>query len=249
MNKYLTFPGLQPVYLGDIDFLQESVRSAFSMLLVGLTGQQKPKAILKEATTDSDGIICFDGEILPLKPFSGAVSQTLCYRIETQYGGARTFKNGEDHDCYEDRYVVGYDGSMLNEYRKANFKNIADLLGRAASKPSTGSLKYENDDVFTKINYLNIGGSYSIFGHITATNDVSVEKLVDNAQTSLPIGSGYFPITLVNKGVMKIIPARLEVTSESLGVNRLTITISPTQLSMDDIGDFYLNNYGAITSL
>ena len=67
MNKLLTFPGLQPIYLGDFDFLQQSVNDAFLQLLKGLTGQDNPKCILKAATPEKDGAICFDGEILPLK--------------------------------------------------------------------------------------------------------------------------------------------------------------------------------------
>ena len=33
MNKFLTFPGKQPVYLGDIDFMQSAVGSAFENLM------------------------------------------------------------------------------------------------------------------------------------------------------------------------------------------------------------------------
>ena len=48
---------------------------------------------------------------------------------------------------------------------------------------------------------------------------------------------------------MKIIPAKLDVvqkTVENINNHHLTIQINPTQLSMDDIGDFYLSNYGVI---
>ena len=61
MNKLLTFPGLQPIYLGDFDFLQQSVNDAFLLLLKGLTGQDNPKCILKAATPEKDGAICFNG--------------------------------------------------------------------------------------------------------------------------------------------------------------------------------------------
>ena len=46
MDKYLTFPGRQPVYLGDIDFMQDAVRDTFAQLLKGYTGLATPTAIL-----------------------------------------------------------------------------------------------------------------------------------------------------------------------------------------------------------
>lgn len=106
MNKYLTFPGLQPVYLGDIDFLQESVRSAFLMLLKGLTGQEKPNCILQRATSEADGVICLDGEIMPYKAYTGEIYGGYYYEVVTTYGGERVFKNGERHFCYETRYAL-----------------------------------------------------------------------------------------------------------------------------------------------
>ena len=105
MNKFLTFPGLQPVYLGDIDFLQEAVRETFLQLLSGLTGMSSPNCILKKATALEDGVICIDGEIMPYKAYTGDLLGATSYEVKTSLSGARSFKNGETHECYEERYA------------------------------------------------------------------------------------------------------------------------------------------------
>ena len=38
MNKFLTFQGEQPIYLGDIDFMQDNSRAAILYVLKGITG-------------------------------------------------------------------------------------------------------------------------------------------------------------------------------------------------------------------
>lgn len=116
MNKFLTFQGQQPLYLGDVDFASQAIRDAFKLVLRGLTGSDSANAILRgvvpstrsSSVSFSAGVVSIDGEILPVDaslPISGTLSDTFYLRIKSTYGGSRTFKDGETHSCWETRSV------------------------------------------------------------------------------------------------------------------------------------------------
>lgn len=242
MNKLLTFPGLQPIYLGDFDFLQQSVNDAFLQLLKGLTGQDNPRCILKAATPEKDGAICFDGEILPLKYFSGAVSGSLVYKIESSYSGERTFKDGETKKCYESRYVVGVSGSTLDSNRASNFPALQDLLVRAikvvqygsfASLPAAGKvfLQYYRSSVG---NCVTISGKFTIAENCTVSSLTEKEMIID-----FPVGDWYFPVTFEQNGLLKTIAAKMTVEAgDATGGNIATIKIPETSFAERDTGCF-----------
>lgn len=117
MNKFLTFQGKQPLYLGDIDFASDAIRTTFAQLLCGLLGTDSPNAILygveliqnDQLIQFSDGVVCIDGEILPVEVSTagtaGSISGPFYFRIKSTYGGGRTFEDGGQHDCWETRTV------------------------------------------------------------------------------------------------------------------------------------------------
>lgn len=115
MNKFLTFQGQQPLYLGDVDFASQAIRDAFKLVLRGLTGSDSANAILRGVAPStrsssvffSAGVVSIDGEILPVDAttLSGTLSDTFYLRIKSTYGGSRTFKDGETHSCWETRSV------------------------------------------------------------------------------------------------------------------------------------------------
>lgn len=115
MNKFLTFQGQQPLYLGDVDFASQAIRDAFKLVLRGLTGSDSANAILRgvapstrnSSVSFSAGVVSIDGEILPVETslVSGSLSDTFYLRIKSTYGGSRTFKDGETHSCWETRSV------------------------------------------------------------------------------------------------------------------------------------------------
>lgn len=115
MNKFLTFQGQQPLYLGDVDFASQAIRDAFKLVLRGLTGSDSANAILRGVAPStrsstvvfSAGVVSIDGEILPVdvSTISGTLSDTFYLRIKSTYGGSRTFKDGETHSCWETRSV------------------------------------------------------------------------------------------------------------------------------------------------
>lgn len=162
MNKYLTFPGLQPIYLGDIDFFQESVRDAFLLLLKGLTGQNNPRCVLIEATPQSDGAICFDGEILPLK--YGVTTENSIYKIESIFGGRRVFKNQESYDCYETRYVVISEGQTGNPDSVKNFPVLQSLILKPTINQDSYEFQYEDENYRSTVKVTKIGEVYCLSG-------------------------------------------------------------------------------------
>lgn len=248
MNKLLTFPGLQPIYLGDFDFLQQSVNDAFLQLLKGLTGQDNPRCILKAATPEKDGAICFDGEILPLKYFSGAVSGALVYKIESSYSGERTFKDGKTEKCYESRYVVGANGSPSDPDRASAFPMIQDLLTRATKITQYGSFSsLPGADLCILQYYLSlVGNCITISGKFSITRDCTISSLTEEKMTiNFPVGDWYFPITFENDDRLKTMPAKMSVETDVVtGDNVATIEIPETAFLMGDTGCFTFTTIG-----
>ena len=242
MNKLLTFPGLQPIYLGDFDFLQQSVNDAFLQLLKGLTGQDNPRCVLKSATPEKDGAICFDGEILPLKYFSGAASGALVYKIESSYSGERTFKDGNSHQCYESRYVIGTSGSTMDPNRASLFPQIHELLTRAVkiNQSSSYSTPGAAEQIYLQRYISIVGNSVTISGKFTILEDCTIATLTEEKMTmNFPVGEWYFPVTFNHNGTLKTIAAKMSVETEDItGDNVATITIPSTTFSRDDSGCF-----------
>lgn len=228
MNKYLTFTGLQPVYLGDIDFLQESVRESFALLLRGLTGQEKPDCMLIEPTPDADGVICIEGEIMPCKFYNGSVSQKLSYRVESQYAGDRTFKDGTNHLCHETRYAVGYNAPLLGS---PGFPAFSDLLF-ASVKMRTGGNAVTNGNVKVQIDYAFLGEAYHINGKVDILDAVTdLQIIVEDMKLGIP-GSlaknspTYFTMALEIAGGLSSIPAKMNLTYNDASSCLVTITIN-----------------------
>lgn len=112
MNKYLTFAGRQPVYLGDITFMQSAVGEAFANLLKHLTGRSDANGILSgvvisylnNSATWTAGVVSLGGEILPVEEgVIGNVTGGLYFEVVSETDGSREFGDGETHDCWETR--------------------------------------------------------------------------------------------------------------------------------------------------
>ena len=116
MNKFLTYAGTQPVFLGDVDFMQAAVGSAFTQMARALmdSGDNTLNAILQgvEITHPSGtqirwtaGVVVIDGEILPIASGTAVADETseLYFHVSSALSGERTFKDGESHECYDTR--------------------------------------------------------------------------------------------------------------------------------------------------
>lgn len=151
MNKFLTYQGQQPLYLGDIDFASDAVRDAFAQLLKGLTGSDGANAILRGVVGSthnnnvvfSAGIVSIDGEILPVEAnagINGSMSDTFYLRVKSTYGGSRTFLDSETHDCWETRSVeVTKD---VTDYPLAAFRRLQGGFGSQRWRYSQGGFDF-----------------------------------------------------------------------------------------------------------
>lgn len=135
MNKFLTFQGQQPLYLGDVDFASQAIRDAFKMVLQGLT--ENSNAILsgvmpsqrQDAVFFSAGVVSIAGEILPvvLSSVTGTLSDTFYLKINSTLGGSRVFKDGETHSCWETRSVEVT--KTVTDYPLASFRRLQGCFG------------------------------------------------------------------------------------------------------------------------
>lgn len=134
MNKFLTYPGKQPVYLGDIDFMQTAAREAFQNLLKGYTGRNDANAILygvdvsivNNTISWTAGVVSIAGEILPVEAGTvGGSSGPAYFTIVSASGGPRTFGDGNQHDCWETRSATIV--STVTSYPVASFRRISPV--------------------------------------------------------------------------------------------------------------------------
>lgn len=191
MNRLLTFPGLQPIYLGDIDFLQDSVKESFVQLLRGLTGEYEPSCVLVNATAEKDGVICLNGEIMPLKALdtSGGFG-TIGYRIESTFSGRRKFKNAAEHDCHEIRYA--------QEYLTLGGSGVPDFMTLLMSrfKVVRQTSVFSPDDTLAAtraVSYSRLGTVILFEINVTFTAESTVTNIFTDAQVAIPsiiVGQG-----------------------------------------------------------
>ena len=233
MNKLLTFPGQMPIYLGDLDFMNQIVRDTFLQLLKGLTGQDNPNCILYGAeatgTEVTAGIVVLNGEIIPSKGVAMNDYMTSFYgfNIESSYSGNRTFKNGVNHNCYETRIAVPIvDPAVVPQFpmKDANLNtlipNIGNLLVRVMkSYLLAGDFSSTINNMAGNVRILQQGDLFICKGTFK-TNDAStgVTELWTATGTFVPGIMGYinegitlFPIVVESAGSMEMIPAKLVI--------------------------------------
>ena len=116
MNKFLTYQGTQPVYLGDIDFMQNAAGDTFKALAKALMNNPSDSlnGILQGVEISfptsgtiawTSGIVILSGEILPVAAgtISGTTSSTLYFHINSVLSGERPFRDGQNKFCYDTR--------------------------------------------------------------------------------------------------------------------------------------------------
>lgn len=241
MNKFLTFPGIQPVYLGDIDFLQESVRQAFRQLLIGLTGIDTPNCILKEATATADGVICLDGEIMPYKPYTGTMVGIYGYEVVTAYSGARMFKDGESHECYEERYAQQVLGGAT---RVPTFTELLSQRLRYSMKASN----WREGGIQNVFRFVNLGTSVLAELNVEVITAGEYEQLTTDAIVNIPAtvasqSPKYCTLTAKSAGSLVAIPAEVTFTAHpgTAQLSYMTVKIPKTTFSAGDKGMLNLN--------
>ena len=140
MNKLLTYQGAQPVYLGDIDFMQDAAGAGFLMLAKALTGESgdTQNAILQGVeftrvsstqTHVSAGVVLLNGELLPVEEATINVSwrAPLYFHVDSVLSSERTFKDGSSHKCHETRTAF-INGTSSDGISLSNVPRIAHVL-------------------------------------------------------------------------------------------------------------------------
>ena len=134
MNKFLTFPGKQPVYLGDINFMQSAVGSALANLMKAYTGRDNANAIIYgversyagASVTWTAGVVSIGGEILPVE--AGLIADAsggLYFSIVSTTDGSRQFGDGQSHDCWEIRKATLT--TTPTDYPLSGFKRVTPV--------------------------------------------------------------------------------------------------------------------------
>lgn len=112
MNRFLTHTGRQPIWLDDLNFIQDSFADEIKKLVQGLVGMTNDAVILTgcEVTqnedgtyTVSEGVIYLKGEILRLPEGVYAQIDTLRIREDVSYdsNGDRILQDSRDEvSCY-----------------------------------------------------------------------------------------------------------------------------------------------------
>ena len=129
MNKFLTFEGQQPFYLGDIDFMQEAVRTAFTQIMKGLTSTDSPRCVVyglqKSSSGVTAGVVCLDGELFDVP--ASSLTGILYLTINENYDGRRMMKSGELKACHAIRTATVT--NTRTDYRLDLLPRLENLLG------------------------------------------------------------------------------------------------------------------------
>lgn len=167
MNKFLTFAGTQPVYLGDIDFMQSAAANAFKQLAKALmdSGSDSLNAILQgvelqwnsSTLTITPGVVVLNGELLPFEGVTLEAPVSLYFHLESTLSGERTFKDGESHKCHETRKAIvnttSTDGISLYDVPRLHKSDDRTYNGSiiAGSIATSAKLTYKNGFYFLQL--------------------------------------------------------------------------------------------------
>lgn len=165
MDKFLTYPGKQPVYLGDINFMQSAARDAFQNLMKAYTGRADANAILygvdityaQNIISWTAGVVCIAGEILPIEAGTSSAGSPYYFDIVSTAGGQRTMGDGTTKSCWEERAATIT--SSVTDYPISIFKRISPV--------DTASARVHNfdgvvnlDDRYARL--VNCGGAFML---------------------------------------------------------------------------------------
>ena len=144
MNNFLTKEGGQPIWLGDIDFMQQSWQETVRQIVASLTGSLTSTCVLYGCKPDGNGgttagVISLNGEIMPVRE-SSLPWQGSSIMVVSEKSAERTFKNGSKEACHEIRYaVLGDDGISTSEIPCYDYQNFE--FGSDALNLKPGSIK------------------------------------------------------------------------------------------------------------
>ena len=188
MNRLLTYAGQQPIYLGDVDFVQDAAKESFTCIARALMNlsSNSLNAILQgvELTQMTEsyvswtaGIVVLDGEILPIE--AGSVRATLgstplYFHVDVVQSGERTFKDGVSRKCWATRSATidtDASGSVATVYNTERLhipSDDAEYEGNPGSTNITSARIVKKNGLW----YIDVqisleSGSYTSIGTVT----------------------------------------------------------------------------------
>ena len=239
MNKVLTFAGSQPVYLGDVDFIQAASAQIATLLARALMGNGSDtlNGIIQGVEisygsgviTWTAGVVIISGEILPVEAgeISGSSSDALYFHVNSVLSGDRTFKNGETHQCWDTRTATisttSADGVLVSSVPRYTRDDSAQWNGDITSSYITKALLFRKN------------GFYSLDIELTLPDDLVASSLgtVDfsglsagdvSAIVSVPFYAEMF-IEVTATGNVQAVPVVLEFLSTGDGSVQLTTAL------------------------
>lgn len=253
MDKFLTFQGLQPIWLGDFDFMQKAVQDVFANLAKALSGYDA--AILagvdfsydseSQTISWSEGVVVLDGEVLPVQSgnlnLQMSSSKTVYFDISSSSypEGERLFKDGQNHNCYEKREAVvtpsptkwgnvfNFPRMILTEKKLSSFVSDVDGIDMSAQ-------------LVLKNNAYYIVGAFKTTDNVTSVIvnnvDLSIEQPYKSAILSGKTiqGKTYYALALssaIELGTAigettNVVPLMVSVASTTTGIG-LKMQIAP----------------------
>lgn len=165
MDKFLTYPGKQPVYLGDINFMQSAARDAFQNLMKAYTGRADANAIIYgvdityalNSISWTAGVVCIAGEILPIEAGILTSGSPYYFDIVSTAGGQRTMGDGTTKSCWEERAATIT--STVTDYPISSFKRISPVDTASARVHSFDGV-VNRDDRYARL--VNCGGAFML---------------------------------------------------------------------------------------
>lgn len=200
MNKILTFPGTQPIYLGDVDFMQNAGGSLSTALARALANADSDTfsailqgveitALSSEQVQYGDGIVALNGEILPVTGDTISISSSapLYFHIVSVLSGSRTFKDGVSRDCYETRSVIvnGVSEGGIAVASVPRLYHRPDDVIYSFDSPSSAVYRKNGFWFFKRVNIDTLSsGSSAGFSEIFSIPDINAADL-----SEIPIGT------------------------------------------------------------
>lgn len=206
MNKFLTYPGGQPIFLGDITFLDNAYRDALKNIVTGLTGNSAANAILSGTISKSGNllswtalVIAFKGEIFYVQAGSLASSLSSYYvTVNTSTpdeDGERQFENGVQYNVYEYRTAAITSLNVSGSLPLTDFIDLTEALAERLSPffrkkvdwklLSEGLSKYPNMTSRLEVGYdgqfTYLRGHYDVIASTTLTTDSTWGDIVLDA--------------------------------------------------------------------
>lgn len=172
MNNYLIYEGNQPVYLDDLQFINQATLDALTGIVEGIQQINSPVILYgcditsvpassgQTTYSNTAGYVSVLGEVYPVKAGSVTTSTgaNLYWEIVTEKDGLRRLGNGTEQYVYEKKYIrLASTGSILVVKDNTLYKYIKNSLTKQNTEWDGTVTDLGNDTAFGSIKYKLLG--------------------------------------------------------------------------------------------